>query len=93
MLNSTQEVISSYVVQHKGDDTMMKEDYREIIIEGRILPVNLELWRAWTGLRFVNGEEHHGPAYLLGSDTPYDGARVCSCDLCLSHAKPQFKSN
>ena len=52
-----------------------------------------DVFRSWTGLRRVNGEEHHGDVFPLGSDKLYTGARVCPCRTCQGSVEPKFKKN
>ena len=52
-----------------------------------------DIFRSWTGERRINGDEHHGPVYALGSDVPYTGSRVCGCSECQSHVEPRFRKN
>lgn len=67
----------------------------QIEVSGLPVPTTIDVWRAWTGRRFVFGLEHHGPVYELGKDesTPWSGARVCPCDTCQSHVIPTLRPN
>ncbi len=59
------------------------------------VPASPDVWRAWTGRRYVFGVEYHGPVYPLGKDetVPWTGARVCSCSTCQSHVIPTLRPN
>ncbi len=71
----------------------------EIMVDGNErVPVEREVFRSWTGRRFMNGEEHHGPifSYLASEEIPeslYKGKRECTCSTCLAHVDPRFKPN
>jgi hypothetical protein len=52
-----------------------------------------DVFRAWTGGRRINGEEHHGPVYAFGTDTVYTGGRVCGCRTCQATVAPQHRKN
>lgn len=75
-------VLSKYIRILNGDDTMMKGSFQEILIAGNVLAVDDALWRSWTGIRFLNGEEHHGPVYVMGTQKLYEGIRTCICKTC-----------
>ena len=54
------------------------------------------VFRSWTSLRRVNGEDHHGPVYNFGTVEdlkPYSGSRTCGCNLCQAHVQPHLKKN
>jgi len=50
-------------------------------------------WRAWTGRRWRNGVEVHGPIYNLGTDVLFTGRRACGCATCSKTVDPQHKHN
>jgi len=81
------------LIQHalvlRGDDTMMKGDFHEIVVAGKIMAVDKKLWSSWTGHRFLNGEVYHGPVYNMVDQSRYEGNRLCTCDTC----QPTFKKN
>lgn len=82
--------IASHSIGYAGDDTMMKGDLLEIVVGQSAVRVDAALWNSWTGLRLRNGEEHHGPVYLLGEskNSPYKGNRLCRCSKCQEHVIP-----
>ena len=44
----------------------------------------------------VNGAEHHGPIFLMGSPDgtpPYTGRRVCLCPTCQEQVEPRYRPN
>lgn len=54
------------------------------------------IFRSWTGLRRVNGDDHHGPVYNFGTDDkiiPYTGNRTCGCEACQVNVEAKFKKN
>lgn len=58
------------------------------------IEVTEDLFRSWTGLRRVNGEDYHGPIYNFGSDdVVYSGARTCGCSVCQSTVTAVLKVN
>lgn len=49
---------------------------------GRI-KLDKKTWLSWSGRRWLNGVEYHGPVFVLGTNTPVKRqARVCLCDDC-----------
>lgn len=65
----------------------------ELESSGTTLLVEADVWRSWTGRRFMNGEEYHGPVYLLGSDSRWTGHRVCGCPECQVGVEAQYRPN
>lgn len=54
------------------------------------------IFRSWTGLRRINGDDHHGPVYNFGAEapiTPYTGNRTCGCLTCQMHVEAKYKKN
>jgi len=54
------------------------------------------IFRSWTGLRRINGEDHHGPVYNFGTSNevvPYTGSRSCGCGVCQASTEAKFKKN
>jgi len=68
----------------------------EIEAGGQWVEVDEATWRSWTGRRMVNGAEHHGPIFLMGSPDgtpPYTGRRVCLCPTCQEQVEPRYRPN
>lgn len=60
------------------------------------IEVTETVFRSWTGLRRINGDDHHGPVYNFGSigeSKPYTGKRVCGCSVCQESVTPKLKVN
>lgn len=58
------------------------------------LTVAEDIWQAWTGLRMLNGEEHHGPVTHHNSPTTvYTGPRECRCTTCQGYVAPADRHN
>jgi len=58
------------------------------------IEVTEDLFKSWTGLRRINGEDYHGPIYNLGSnDVVYSGSRTCGCSICQSTVTAVLKVN
>ncbi len=53
----------------------------EVRINGRWYAVSMYIWRSWTGRRRMNGREHHGAVFVLGTNrlTDSNQARECPC--------------
>lgn len=82
-LNTQLELIARNAIPFTGDDTVMRDGWREIAIgSGYVMRVTEALWSAWTGRRFLNGEEYHGPVYKMGTNVLYTGSRSCQCRVC-----------
>jgi len=57
------------------------------------VPVAERMWRAWTGPRRVDGEDHHGPVWNLDTDVLWDGPRDCACPTCAASTRPPLRHN
>jgi len=84
-------VLNKHIRTLSGNDTMMKGSFQEILIAGNVLVVDNDLWRSWTGIRFLNGEEYHGPVYVMGTQKLYEGIRTCICKTC--QPQKEFRIN
>ena len=78
-----------------GADSPSPTSALEIEVGDNWIPAESQLWRAWTGRRTVWGMEYHGPVYSLGgvADEPWDGPRVCKCNKCQQHVRPEHRPN
>ena len=67
----------------------------QIDANGIVVPVGLDVWRSWTGRRYIFGIEHHGPVYEFGKSetTPWSGSRICFCSTCQTHVAPKLRPN
>lgn len=80
-------------------DTLLTEPVLEVGISTlrgytEWLPVEENVWLAWTGLRRRDGEDYHGP--ILPLDRPnatYDGPRECGCSACQATVAPLDRLN
>jgi hypothetical protein len=80
-------------IDHPTDD-IASEPILEIEAAGLWIATDRDIWESWTGLRKVNGEDHHGDVTpVLHPDRIYTGHRVCPCRTCQAHVEPRFKPN
>jgi hypothetical protein len=66
------------------------------LVQDTWMPVEVQVWRSWTGRRAIFGMEYHGPVYSMNSpddSEPFDGRRACSCDSCQLHVAPEKRPN
>jgi hypothetical protein len=76
-------LLERHVVVLSGKDTMLKGNFYEIqCSNGSIIAVDKSLWNSWTGIRYMNGEEYHGTVFVMGTQKPYGGTRICTCNTC-----------
>ena len=73
-------------------DTIQPTLY-EVGLGSHFTPTTPDVFAAWTGPRRLNGEDHHGPIYNLGTQVPYDGPRHCPCHTCEAGASPIHRKN
>lgn len=65
----------------------------EVYVNSAWVATDEEIFKSWTGPRRINGDEHHGPVYALGTTTVYTGARICACKTCQSNVEPRYRKN
>ena len=56
----------------------------------RVLAATPGTFAQWTGRRYLDGVEWHGPV-LHKDRRPYTGARVCPCVLCQEFVAPSCR--
>lgn len=93
ILTANSKEISEHLVVPQGNDTMMTGDLLEISSSGNIISVDKTLWNAWTGRRYINGDEFHGPVFMIKTETPFTGNRVCICASCQPNIASEFRPN
>lgn len=83
-----------------GPEQPPTDDIRPPVLEIKLdrmwIEVDEETWRSWTGLRRVNGTDHHGPVYSFLTPEgapPFTGKRVCGCAACQEHVEPRHRLN
>lgn len=74
-------------------DAALPTPYYEVGIGSTFTPTTPEVFDAWTGPRRLNGLDHHGPIFHLGTDVQYAGPRHCGCPACESGIDPTAKKN
>ena len=58
-------------------------EYEPHALSGERRPLAKRTWLSWSGRRWLNGREYHGPLIPLGGTHPVKRqARVCPCDVC-----------
>ncbi len=85
------EVIPERIFDDSVGSTVYQVNHGEEWVE-----VTEAIFRSWTGLRRVDGEEYHGPIYNFGAhgdSTIYSGTRACFCGACQETVEPKLKTN
>jgi hypothetical protein len=65
----------------------------EVAFMNQRFVVGKRLWRAWTGKRFLNNKEFHGPLADALTGAIFDGHRPCPCGICQGMVRPQMRLN
>ena len=98
--NLAEKLVDSILGEMGVEGRVPTDEIRSPILEAEVYGVWKEVdgttFRSWTGRRMINGEEHHGPVFLLGAPEgapPYTGSRVCGCSQCQEHVAPRFRPN
>lgn len=81
-----------------ADDTLLQGHTYEVGIATlhgytEWLTSDEDTWRSWTGLRKRDGEDHHGPIYVAGTERVWDGKRDCACARCSESMTPALRHN
>lgn len=74
-------------------DDVSEDPVYEAVLLGKSIFLTEATWRSWTGRRWVNGAEYHGPVFLMGTKTLYTGARACGCKVCQADVAPRHRKN
>lgn len=86
------EKIERTILGQRPTDDIAVGDIREIDFNGKWMLADEDIFRSWTGLRRINGADHHGSvSYVEGG--LYTGARSCGCKTCQEHVEPKFRKN
>jgi len=91
--SSIWELTSDYSPSRPPTDELAPNPVHEIEFESDSFVVDEATFSAWTGRRFVNGKEHHGPVYNMGTNVLYTGPRQCPCSACSSSVSPHLRYN
>jgi hypothetical protein len=86
------EKIEKTLLGSRPTDDIATEDLREISYDGKWILAEEDIFRSWTGLRRINGEDHHGPVQYMEGGL-YRGSRVCGCKTCQEHVEPRLRKN
>ena len=52
-----------------------------------------DVFAAWTADRRINGSDHHGPIYNIGTTITYTGPRSCPCSTCQATVAPHHRKD
>jgi len=74
-------------------DAALPNPFYEVGLGESFVQTTSDVFDAWTGPRRLNGQDHHGPVYHLGTRTIYDGPRHCHCPTCEATASPIYRKN
>lgn len=74
------------------DDVAEEPIYEAKMLDKKVL-VPKNIWDSWTGRRYKNGSEYHGPVHILGSGKLYTGSRFCGCVTCQADVAPRHRKN
>jgi len=81
------------IVPIRSTDDVAAEPILEILYGESWIMTTQDIWDSWTGLRRLNGQDHHGSVSYLGSGGTYTGRRTCPCTVCQSHTEAKYRPN
>lgn len=91
---SQRSLLSNDVIFWKIKQPLHDPNVYEVLVDGAIMCiVEHDYWQSWTGRRFLNGSEYHGPIVDAEYLTTYRGKRSCQCETCLLTVKPELRRN
>lgn len=76
-----------------SDDYSLGHQLLEVEYKDQVIATTNDIFDSWTGRRWINGTEFHGPVYNVGSGSTYTGNRSCKCSTCQTDVLPHFKAN
>lgn len=65
----------------------------EIEWNSELVAADPDTWNSWTGRRYLDGVEFHGPVTTFGTSSLYTGKRSCGCSACATATLPIHKPN
>jgi hypothetical protein len=74
-------------------DSALPSPLYEVGTGGVFVTVSHDVFSAWTGHRRLDGSDHHGPVFNLGTTIQYTGPRTCPCSTCQSSIDPQHRKD
>lgn len=75
------------------DDIDLTALYEVKLDNKQLVRTQSDIFSAWTGFRFINGTEYHGPIYNIGTNVYYTGPRYCHCQICQMHTLHIHRKN
>ena len=64
-------------------DTNREADYEYLSEDDTRRRLDKRMWLSWSGRRWLNGREYHGPIFFLGTNVlVIRQARQCPCSIC-----------
>ena len=77
------------------DDYSLGTQLLEVEYDEQLVATTQDVFNSWTGRRFINGTEYHGPIYNYhaASGSLYTGSRTCKCSTCQTDTLPHLKAN
>jgi hypothetical protein len=83
----------SSTVRHLSSDPVKGDPVPQLEIEvraGTHVSVDESMFVSWSGRRYIDGAEHHGPVHYLDPENTLDrivsapakNVRVCGCEKC-----------
>lgn len=59
----------------------------------QVVATSKDIFDSWTGRRWLNGTEYHGPIYNFATSSLYTGDRSCKCSTCEAHMPSHRRAN
>jgi hypothetical protein len=86
----TEELLPPFV----PTDDIITTPILEVLVKDSWVVTDEDIWKAWTGLRRINGEEYHGDVNPIAAPTQtWTGPRVCGCKACQVHVEAKHRPN
>ena len=77
----------------RPSDDVATDSLYEIAFDNKLLTASYDMFSSWTGHRFINGHEYHGPIFIVDTTTIYTGYRHCHCHTCQGYCSPAYRQN
>ncbi len=92
--DKVEKIIKELLPPPVATDDIITTPILEVLVKDSWVATDEDIWKAWTGLRRVNGEEYHGDVNPISTpEKIWTGSRVCSCKTCQVHVEAKHRPN
>lgn len=92
--DKVEQIIKELTPPPVATDDILTTPILEVLINESWVATDEDIWKAWTGLRKINGEDYHGDVHPLAApEQIWTGPRVCGCRKCQVNVEAKHRPN